>query len=222
MPKRRRKELLYIISRSGEGLRVQRNGHLLLSEKVGMLAQEDLYQYVVLENYNNLISLHSPVLSQMWSLNWRRERSLGWQRARRLKNGAQTGTLQEKPKSIPKGRQLWIQSLQPEMTKRLTSSNLECPRVRNTREIGCHFERLLEEHFRQAIITSEERSSFIQHTDPGVPQATPTGPKSCEYKECKTSSCQPHQGQHERHNKEIDCKCGECGKAFNSRSDLIK
>ena len=57
MPKRRRKELLCIISHSGEGLQVQRNGHLLLSEKVGMLAQKDLYQYVVLENYNNLISL---------------------------------------------------------------------------------------------------------------------------------------------------------------------
>ena len=113
--------------------------------------------------------------------------------------------------------------MQPEITKRLISSNLECPRVRYTREVRCHLERLPEEHFRQAIITFEERSTSIQHTDPRAPQTAPTGAKSCESKECKTSRSQPHQSQHERsHNKEKDSKCGECEKAFNSRSELMK
>uniref|UniRef100_A0A8C6AJG3 Zinc finger protein 568 n=1 Tax=Monodon monoceros TaxID=40151 RepID=A0A8C6AJG3_MONMO len=172
-------------------------------------ARKDLYRDVMLENYNTLISLgfsdsKPDVISLLeqgkepWMVNSKetKEWCPDWESRRETK--------------MLKEDSYEVQSLQPE-------------RVRSNREIRCHLERLQEGRFRQATITSEERSTSIQRTDRRTPQTTHTGAKSCESKECKTFRYQSHHSQHERsHNKEKDSKCGECGKAFNSRSDLIK
>lgn len=116
----------------------------------------------------------------------------------------------------PKEDSYEIKSLQPKITKRHISSNLVCTRVKDNSEIKYYLEKQQDGHFRAVVMTSEKRSASIQYTVNRLPQIIQTGVK-CERKECKEAfSYQAY------HNKEKNSKCGDCGKAFNSRSDLIK
>lgn len=123
---------------------------------------------------------------------------------------------------FPKEDSYKTKSLQPETTK-VTKFNLECTRVRNNREIKCQLARQQEGHFRQAVITSGERSTSPQCMIHRVPQIGHSGLKSAGCKECREAfKYQSHHTEYEKSHKEKDSKCGECVKAFNNRSNLIK